>query len=455
MWSFQANAGPASFNVRVQKAWEDWAFANLDAQLTVYDAAGNIVGAPINPAGVDTDNGLGISSASIALPAAGTYYVAITGVGNGDPKDGVSYSSYGSRGSFALSASFPAPGVQQEQPSPSPTPDSRSSTSGDGSSASADQQQPNAESPSPSPDQQPVDDTPAKLALISQFPEGVRPLFSPALWAVSARDNCIKDPSAQVGVDGVAAATPGESGTCANTVLPGAYTLDSGDAPEGLRLARWQCYDISDGFLNGPATGENVFLEPGSITSCVAVFEAIQTAASPSPAPVEPSPSPEVPTTYIPDQPSPSPSPNPDTQGPTTSNQPKPAMHVSQIIMGKSCARNGRVCSCTAQVMVVASATGKPVRGASVTGVWRSTPETWAPDTQTKQTVGRNGAHFTAQRQQSGSCLFAVTNVSSARFMLDRTLSVRNSVLPLQERSGYRSGAVGTQPAMSWPNQKP
>jgi uncharacterized Zn-binding protein involved in type VI secretion len=456
MWSFQANAGSATFNVQVQKAWEEWAFANLDAQLTVYDAAGNVVGAPVNPAGVETENGLGIAAASVALPAAGTYYVAVTGAGNGDPKDGVSYSSYGSSGSFTLGATFPAPGMQQQQeepsPSPSPTPDG--STSSDGSSSSAEQQQPNAESPSPSPDPQPVDDTPAKLALISQFPEGVRPLFSPALWAVSARDNCIKDPSAQVGIDGVAAATPGESGTCANTVLPGTYTLDSGDAPYGLQLARWQCYDISDGFLNGPATGENVFLEPGSITSCVAVFEAIPV-ASPSPAPVEPSPSPEVPNTYTPEQPSPSPSPNPDTQGPTTSDQPKPAMRVSQIIMGKSCGRNGKVCSCTAKVMVVVSATGKAVRGASVTGVWWSTPETWAPATQKKQTYGKNGAHFTAQRQQSGSCLFAVTNVSSAKYVLDRSLSVRNSVLAMQERRSYRSGAVATQPAMSWPSPKP
>jgi hypothetical protein len=128
-------------------------------------------------------------------------------------------------------------------------------------------------------------------------------------------------------------------------------------------------------------------------------------------------------------------------------------MHVSQIILGKSCGRNGKVCSCTAKVMVVASATGKPVRGASVTGVWRSTPETWAPATQTKQTYGKNGAHFTAQRQQSGSCLFAVTNVSSAKFVLDKSLSVRNSVLALQERRGFRSSAEGT--SMMWPSQKP
>jgi hypothetical protein len=441
VWSFPANAGTATFNVAVQRAWEEWAFADLDAQLTVYDAAGNVVGAPINPAGVDTDNGLGIAAASVALPAAGTYYVAVSGAGNGDPKDGTSYSNYGSRGNFALSASFPAAGVQQEQPSPSPSP-SPSPTP----DSSSEQQQQNAESPSPSPDQQPVsDDTPAQLALLSQFPDGVRPLFTPALWATSARDNCIREPSAQVGVDGVAVSTPGDLGKCSSTVLPGAYALASGDAPDGMMLARWQCYDLSDGFQNGPATGENVFLEPESITTCVAVYETI-------PAP-SPSPSPEVPNTFTPEQPSPSPNPNNDGQGPTTSNQPKPTMHVTQIIMGKSCAKTTKACSCTAKVVVVASDTGKPVRGAAVSGMWRSQPEAWAPIAQTKRTAGKGQANFTARRQQSGSCSFVVTDVSSSKFDLDRSTSVKSSNLQLQARRS--SNPARTQPVVTWPDRKP
>jgi uncharacterized Zn-binding protein involved in type VI secretion len=457
VWSFQANAGTAQFTVQVQRAWEEWAFADLDAQLTVFDAAGSIVGTPINPSGVDTDNGLGIAAAAVALPAAGTYYVAVQGAGSGDPKDGSSYSSYGSRGHFTLSASFPAAGVvQQEQTSPSPEPQvSSPSPDPDGSASSNDQQQQqNAESPSPSPDNQPVgDDTPAQLALISQFPEGVRPLFTPALWATSARDNCIREPSAQVGIDGVAVATPGELGMCSSTVLPGAYSLASGDAPAGMLLARWQCYDLSDGFINGPATGENIFLEPGSVTTCGAVFEAVP-AASPSPSPELPSPSPEVPNTYTPDQPNPSPSPTPDTQGPKTSNQPKPTMRISQIVMGKSCAKTGKACSCTAKVVVVALDSGKPVRGASVTGTWRSHPEAWSPSSQTKTTAGRGQATFTARRQQSGSCSFVVTDVSSEGFNLDRSSSVRNSNLQLQQRRSSKRSA-GTQPVLTWPGWKP
>ncbi|WIA09651.1 hypothetical protein OEZ85_009038 [Tetradesmus obliquus] len=446
VWSFEANAGTATFTVAVQRAWEEWAFSDLDVQLVVYDAAGSAVSAPINPAGVDTDNGLGIAAAAVALPAAGTYYVAVSGAGSGDPKDGSSYSSYGSRGGFALSASFPAAGVAQQEQQPSPSP----SLSPDGSSEQQQQQQNVETSPSPSPDQQPVgDDTPAQLALLSQFPDGYRPLFSPALWANSARDNCIRVPSSQIGIDGVAVATPGDNGKCSTTVLPGAYNLASEDAPDGMTLARWQCYDLSDGVLGSPATGENVFLEPESITTCVAVFEPVP------PAPVQPSPSPELPNTFSnPDQPNPNPSPEPNTQGPTTSNQPKPTMRVTSIIMGKSCAKTTKACSCTAKVLVVASDTGKPVRGATVSGTWRSRPEAWSPIVQTKNTAGKGQAVFTARRQQSGSCSFVVIAVSSPKFDLDRSNSLRTSNLQLQAR---KTGGTPkrTPPAMIWPSPKP
>ncbi|KAF6256264.1 hypothetical protein COO60DRAFT_1640850 [Scenedesmus sp. NREL 46B-D3] len=258
MWSFQAGAGSATFGVQVQPAWEGWAFSNLDAQLTIYEALGKVLGTPANPAG--------------------TYYVAVAGTGSGDPKDGTSYSSYGSRGQFSLSASFPAAPTQQDPPSPSPSTDAGPppSPTPDGSTAEdpADQQEQVLQSPSPEPNQHSKsDDTPVQLALLSQFPAGVQPRFTPALWAVSARDVCLRELSAQVGVNGVAVATPYDAGRCSSAVLPGAYTLASGDAPDGLQLGRWQCFDITDGFLYGPVSGEVVTLEPASVVSCVAVFE--------------------------------------------------------------------------------------------------------------------------------------------------------------------------------------
>jgi PKD repeat protein len=71
---------------------------NLDALVTVRNAAGTAL-ATVNP--VDAVN----AGATVTLPAAGTYYVFVQGTGKGDPKT-TGYSSYGSIGQYALSASY-------------------------------------------------------------------------------------------------------------------------------------------------------------------------------------------------------------------------------------------------------------------------------------------------------------------------------------------------------------
>lgn len=78
--------------------------SNLDALVTLRDAAGNVL-ATANP--VDTLN----ATMTVTLPAAGTYTVSVQGTGKGDPL-GTGYTSYGSLGQYALSASFPSAGSQ-------------------------------------------------------------------------------------------------------------------------------------------------------------------------------------------------------------------------------------------------------------------------------------------------------------------------------------------------------
>jgi PKD repeat protein len=71
---------------------------NADLQLSLYDAAGNLL-VSSNPAGA-----LG-AKLTFQLPAAGTYYLDVRPTGRGNPAtDG--YSSYGSVGYYRLSASF-------------------------------------------------------------------------------------------------------------------------------------------------------------------------------------------------------------------------------------------------------------------------------------------------------------------------------------------------------------
>lgn len=74
--------------------------ANADLVLSLMDQAGNIL-VSANPA-----NALA-ASLSFTVPAQGTYYLMVTGTGQGDPST-TGYSAYGSVGNYRISTSFPA-----------------------------------------------------------------------------------------------------------------------------------------------------------------------------------------------------------------------------------------------------------------------------------------------------------------------------------------------------------
>lgn len=97
MFSFAAGAGSASFTVSPAAR-----SANLDALVTLSDSNGAAL-ATVNPA--DALN----ATVSATLPAAGTYYLAVTGTGKGDPLT-TGYSNYGSLGQYAVAATVYTPG---------------------------------------------------------------------------------------------------------------------------------------------------------------------------------------------------------------------------------------------------------------------------------------------------------------------------------------------------------
>lgn len=87
-FKFEAVAGTATVSARVTAPWTNsdgsrLPRSNLDVLLTVYDASGAVV-TTINPAGVNTDNGLGVAATAVALRQTGVYYIAIQGAGAGD-----------------------------------------------------------------------------------------------------------------------------------------------------------------------------------------------------------------------------------------------------------------------------------------------------------------------------------------------------------------------------------
>ncbi|MBL8484974.1 MAG: PKD domain-containing protein [Rhodocyclaceae bacterium] len=92
-FSFYAGAGSATINVTPVARG-----ANLDIQATLYDAFGNPL-ALVNPS--TTLN----ASIAVTLPAAGTYYLKVEGVGKGDLATG--YSDYASLGNYFVSGSVP------------------------------------------------------------------------------------------------------------------------------------------------------------------------------------------------------------------------------------------------------------------------------------------------------------------------------------------------------------
>lgn len=97
LFAIAAGAGSASFTVSPAAR-----SANLDVLARLTDAAGTVL-ATANPA--DALN----ATMSVTLPAAGTYYLSVTGTGKGDPL-GTGYTNYGSLGQYAVTASVPQPG---------------------------------------------------------------------------------------------------------------------------------------------------------------------------------------------------------------------------------------------------------------------------------------------------------------------------------------------------------
>jgi PKD repeat protein len=93
-FSFVAGAGNATITLSPAAR-----SANLDALIELRNAAGTLL-ASANPA--DALN----ASLSFNLPAAGTYFVSVQGVGKGDPLT-TGYTDYGSLGQYALAVTAP------------------------------------------------------------------------------------------------------------------------------------------------------------------------------------------------------------------------------------------------------------------------------------------------------------------------------------------------------------
>jgi PKD repeat protein len=94
VFSFVANAGNATVTLSPASR-----AANLDAAIELRNAAGTLL-ASANP--TDAIN----ATLAHVLPAAGTYYVSVQGVGKGDPLTS-GYTDYGSLGQYALAVTAP------------------------------------------------------------------------------------------------------------------------------------------------------------------------------------------------------------------------------------------------------------------------------------------------------------------------------------------------------------
>jgi PKD repeat protein len=111
VFSFASGAGTLSFNVSPAAR-----SANLDLLFELRDGTGALL-ASANP--VDALP----AALSYAAPLAGTYYLTVQGVGQGDPL-GTGYTDYGSLGQYAVAGSVPSPGSQAPVASISATPTS-------------------------------------------------------------------------------------------------------------------------------------------------------------------------------------------------------------------------------------------------------------------------------------------------------------------------------------------
>ncbi|MEO6410332.1 MAG: PKD domain-containing protein, partial [Burkholderiaceae bacterium] len=109
---FRIASGAGMLTVAVKPASRS---ANLDVLLELRDANGAVL-ASANPADLLT------ASLSASVPA-GTYYIAVTGTGKGDPLNG-GYTNYGSLGQYAVSGTVPAASGQPPVAAASATPTS-------------------------------------------------------------------------------------------------------------------------------------------------------------------------------------------------------------------------------------------------------------------------------------------------------------------------------------------
>jgi len=109
MFSFRCGAGPVSFTVDPAPRGP-----NLDIYAALYDGSGKLV---------TSNDGPGLSASLTATVTAGTYYLAIDGVGTGDPvTDG--YSDYDSLGQYQITGTVPARVTQSPVASASASPTS-------------------------------------------------------------------------------------------------------------------------------------------------------------------------------------------------------------------------------------------------------------------------------------------------------------------------------------------
>jgi hypothetical protein len=97
MYAFVTGGGALSFNFVAETG--EGSLPNLDARATLYDASGNTI-ATSDPTG-------SLFPAVSATVAGGTYYLAVTGVGEG-AVNGTGYSNYGSQGRYEITGFVPA-----------------------------------------------------------------------------------------------------------------------------------------------------------------------------------------------------------------------------------------------------------------------------------------------------------------------------------------------------------
>lgn len=99
MLSFTALAGTTTIQVLpVPSVWMTGGHTDLLMQVDVLSSTATLA----------TRTGAGIASFTINLATAGTYYVSVTGAGNGNPATPPGFSNYGSRGQYKLTVSYPA-----------------------------------------------------------------------------------------------------------------------------------------------------------------------------------------------------------------------------------------------------------------------------------------------------------------------------------------------------------